>query len=103
VVHAPRKYQAAAGGNGDEDRREEVVAALNTSESSAKTSRHGGTSHKTSRQRLHPCFICEAQARLAKGVGHAWNAERPDLFTATVKAWCAQGELPDELINLSIQ
>jgi pimeloyl-ACP methyl ester carboxylesterase len=44
-----------------------------------------------------------SQARLVKGVGHAWNGERPDLFAATVKAWCAQSELPDELMNLTIQ
>ncbi|MGM4922860.1 alpha/beta fold hydrolase [Tardiphaga sp. 804_B3_N1_9] len=44
-----------------------------------------------------------SQARLAKGVGHAWNGERPDLFAATVKAWCAQRELPDELMNLTIR
>jgi pimeloyl-ACP methyl ester carboxylesterase len=44
-----------------------------------------------------------SQARLANDVGHAWNGERPELFAATVRAWCAQRELPDELMNLMIQ
>jgi pimeloyl-ACP methyl ester carboxylesterase len=52
--------------------------------------------------RLHQ-VLPNSQARLAKGVGHAWNGERPDLFAATVRAWCAQSELPDELMNLTIQ
>lgn len=39
-----------------------------------------------------------AQQRWAPGTGHAWNGERPELFTATVRAWCEGRALPDELV-----
>jgi pimeloyl-ACP methyl ester carboxylesterase len=39
----------------------------------------------------------EADARLATGVGHAWNRQAPDLFAAAVRAHIAGAALPDEL------
>lgn len=32
-----------------------------------------------------------------KDTGHGWPAERPDLFTATVRAWCTRREIVSEL------
>lgn len=43
-----------------------------------------------------------SQARLVEGVGHAWNGERPELFSATVRAWCTHGEVPDRLVDLPV-
>ena len=43
-----------------------------------------------------------SQARLVEGVGHAWNGERPELFSATVRAWCTRGEMPDRLVDLAV-
>ncbi|MEV0616729.1 alpha/beta hydrolase [Nonomuraea sp. NPDC050404] len=37
------------------------------------------------------------RARLAPGVGHAWNGERPELFTAMIRAVVEGGGLPEEL------
>lgn len=37
------------------------------------------------------------QARIAPGVGHAWNAAAPDLFAATVRAQVAGTALPAQL------
>lgn len=41
----------------------------------------------------------DSQQRWAKGCGHAWLGERPDLFAATVSAWCLAGPLPAELMT----
>lgn len=49
--------------------------------------------------RLHQ-LLPDSQVKIAKAVGHAWSAERPDLFSASVRAWCRQSELPDELMEL---
>lgn len=35
-----------------------------------------------------------AQGRLAPGLGHGWNVEAPDLFTAMVRAWILGASLP---------
>jgi pimeloyl-ACP methyl ester carboxylesterase len=40
-----------------------------------------------------PCVV-------APGVGHIWNLEKPDLFTALVRAWVEQAPLPGELLQL---
>ena len=39
-------------------------------------------------------------ACLARGVGHAWNLEAPDLFNATLRAWLAENPLPAALTPL---
>jgi pimeloyl-ACP methyl ester carboxylesterase len=44
-------------------------------------------------------ILPDAQQRLIRSAGHAWNGERPDLFTAVVKAWCEQSALPEELLS----
>ena len=36
--------------------------------------------------------------RVAPEVHHAWNAERPDLFTRMIHSWVAGRELPEELV-----
>ncbi|WP_197093488.1 alpha/beta fold hydrolase [Nonomuraea sp. SBT364] len=38
------------------------------------------------------------EAYLAPGVGHAWNGEKPGLFTDMIRAWVTGGRLPEELI-----
>ncbi|MBZ0296402.1 MAG: alpha/beta hydrolase, partial [Anaerolineae bacterium] len=38
-----------------------------------------------------------ATGRIAPGVGHAWNIEKPDLFTAMIRAWFTNQTLPDAL------
>ncbi|PRX97415.1 alpha/beta fold hydrolase [Allonocardiopsis opalescens] len=38
------------------------------------------------------------EARLVPGVGHAWNGERPELFTGLVRARIAGAPLPEELL-----
>jgi pimeloyl-ACP methyl ester carboxylesterase len=43
-----------------------------------------------------------SQVRIVDGVGHAWNGERPQLFSATVRAWCTHGEVPDRLMDLAV-
>jgi pimeloyl-ACP methyl ester carboxylesterase len=37
-------------------------------------------------------------ARIAPGVGHAWNGEAPDLFAETIRAQVADADLPDQLL-----
>lgn len=39
-----------------------------------------------------------AQTRLAQGLSHGWCGEAPELFAATVDAWCKGGALPDVLL-----
>lgn len=38
-----------------------------------------------------------AQGRLAPGLGHGWNVEAPDLFSAMVRAWLTGTPLPSGL------
>jgi pimeloyl-ACP methyl ester carboxylesterase len=38
-----------------------------------------------------------AQGRLAPGLGHGWNIEDPDLFSAMVRAWITNAPLPYRL------
>jgi pimeloyl-ACP methyl ester carboxylesterase len=39
----------------------------------------------------------QGMARVAPGVGHAWNGEAPELFAATVRSHIAGDPLPEEL------
>jgi pimeloyl-ACP methyl ester carboxylesterase len=55
---------------------------------------------RASIEQLHQ-LLPVSQARLVEGVGHAWNGERPELFSATVRAWCTYGEVPDRLADLA--
>jgi pimeloyl-ACP methyl ester carboxylesterase len=54
---------------------------------------------RTSTEQLHQ-MLPVSQARIVAGVGHAWNGERPELFAATVKAWCTRGDVPEQLADL---
>ena len=38
-----------------------------------------------------------AEGRLAPGLGHGWNVENPDLFSAMVRAWITDQPLPQAL------
>ncbi|WP_146615912.1 alpha/beta fold hydrolase [Nonomuraea aridisoli] len=38
------------------------------------------------------------EARLAPGVGHGWNGEKPELFTAMIRARVMGEPLPGELV-----
>jgi hypothetical protein len=40
----------------------------------------------------------EGVACLASGVGHAWSGEKPELFTAMIRAEVTGDRLPEELI-----
>lgn len=44
-----------------------------------------------------PATLPGAVGRIVPGVGHGWNVEAPDLFTATVRAWVEGSPLPPEL------
>lgn len=44
-----------------------------------------------------PASMPNAQGRLAPGVGHGWNVEAPDLFTAMIRAWITGSPLPGGL------
>lgn len=44
--------------------------------------------------------IPSAKGVLVPGVGHVWNLQAPDLFTATVRAWVTDHPLPDTLMPL---
>jgi pimeloyl-ACP methyl ester carboxylesterase len=57
---------------------------------------------RASTEQLHQ-MLPVSQARIVEGVGHAWNGERPELFSATVKAWCGLGEVPERLVDLAIK
>lgn len=37
------------------------------------------------------------EGRLIDGVGHAWNGERPEVFSAMIKARVLGGDLPEAL------
>jgi pimeloyl-ACP methyl ester carboxylesterase len=39
-------------------------------------------------------------ARVAPGVGHAWNGQKPELFAATVRAHVAGDPLPEDLVSV---
>jgi pimeloyl-ACP methyl ester carboxylesterase len=43
---------------------------------------------------LVPAAVPTATGRVVPGVGHGWNIEAPDLFTATVRAWIEGSPLP---------
>ena len=42
-----------------------------------------------------------AQGRLAPGLGHGWNVENPDLFSAMVRAWIIDQPLPQALRRIT--
>ncbi|MEM6704831.1 MAG: alpha/beta hydrolase [Acidobacteriota bacterium] len=42
--------------------------------------------------------IVNTSCRIAPDVHHAWNAERPDLFTQMIRSWVSGDELPEELV-----
>ncbi|HET9494669.1 MAG TPA: alpha/beta hydrolase [Chloroflexia bacterium] len=42
-------------------------------------------------------FMPNAQGCLAPGLGHGWNVEAPDIFSAMVRAWISGTPLPDGL------
>lgn len=44
-----------------------------------------------------PQVMPNAQGRLAPGLGHGWNVEAPDLFSAMVRAWISHTPLPNGL------
>ncbi|MGY1823798.1 alpha/beta fold hydrolase [Geodermatophilus sp. SYSU D00079] len=43
-----------------------------------------------------PAVLPAAVGRVVPGVGHAWNVEAPDRFTATVRAWVEGSPLPPD-------
>jgi len=55
---------------------------------------------RASIEQLHQ-MLPVSQARVVEGA-HARNGERPELFSATVEAWCARGEVPERLVDLAI-
>lgn len=44
-----------------------------------------------------PKLMPNAQGRLAPGLGHGWNVEAPDLFSAMIRAWITDAALPGRL------
>jgi pimeloyl-ACP methyl ester carboxylesterase len=44
-----------------------------------------------------PAAMPAATGRIAPAVGHGWNVEAPELFTATVRAWIEDAPLPADL------
>lgn len=59
----------------------------------------GGRETKIIRQTVDtiPKIMPNAQGRLAPGLGHGWNVEAPDLFSAMVRAWITGVRLPAQL------
>lgn len=45
-----------------------------------------------------PAALPAATGRIVPGVGHGWNVEAPDLFSATVRAWIEDAPLPAGLV-----
>ncbi|WP_161606074.1 alpha/beta fold hydrolase [Microlunatus speluncae] len=59
----------------------------------------GGDEHELVRRSV-PVIAAgfpHGEGRLITGVGHAWNGERPDVFSAMIKARVLGGELPESL------
>lgn len=44
-----------------------------------------------------PRLMPNSQGRLAPGVGHGWNVEAPELFSAMIRAWITDAPLPSSL------
>ncbi len=44
--------------------------------------------------------IVGAKGMMVPGVNHAWNLEKPDLFSAVVRAWISDRTLPSDLVTL---
>ena len=44
-----------------------------------------------------PKLMPNAEGRLAPGLGHGWNVEAPDLFSAMIRAWITDMPLPARL------
>ncbi|WP_127573820.1 alpha/beta fold hydrolase [Georgenia faecalis] len=51
----------------------------------------------TAAVRTLPALLPRAEGRVAPGLGHGWNVEDPELFTATVRAWVRGTPLPAAL------
>jgi pimeloyl-ACP methyl ester carboxylesterase len=45
---------------------------------------------------LVPATMPGATGRIVPGVGHGWNVEAPELFTATVRAWLEGAAMPSD-------
>lgn len=45
-----------------------------------------------------PAIMPHAEARIAPEASHGWSGEKPELFTAMVRAWLTDSPLPAELI-----
>jgi pimeloyl-ACP methyl ester carboxylesterase len=45
-----------------------------------------------------PKLMPHAEGRLAPGLGHGWNVQAPDLFSAMVRAWITDAALPGRLV-----
>jgi pimeloyl-ACP methyl ester carboxylesterase len=45
-----------------------------------------------------PKMMPKAEGRLAPGLGHGWNVEAPDLFSAMIRAWITDAALPGRLV-----
>ena len=48
--------------------------------------------------RTIPKLMPNAEGRLAPGLGHGWNVEAPDLFSAMIRAWITDMPLPGRLV-----
>lgn len=59
----------------------------------------GGAEAASVRRSLpeHERVIAGAVSALVPEVHHAWNAERPELFTSMIRSWARSGELPEEM------
>lgn len=59
----------------------------------------GGEEHELTRGSLAEIAAAfpHGEARLVPGVGHGWSGEKPELFTAMIRARVTGGPLPEEL------
>jgi pimeloyl-ACP methyl ester carboxylesterase len=61
----------------------------------------GGTESDAIRHAVDvlPATMPVATGRIVPGVGHGWNIEAPETFTATVRAWIEDAPLPHGLVQ----
>jgi len=55
--------------------------------------------HQSMRRLLE--LLPNAEGAVAPGLGHGWSAENPELFAATVAAWCGDQHLPPGMTPLT--